>query len=484
MDKLTAVLSDVLDQYSHTGDYYTPAHEYNRCFFDAIIYFNYPEFISNYTPLAMYQVLTEIGNHVIWGLKRHHIASDIMPYIEEKVDSAEHNVVNFQKQILSSDEQVFPHRGRLTFESNNLCKSFAKQYSHDKEAIQIVYKYVMNNMQLNYIFDDEISLVELLYKSIHLSEYDKDMLVLKMFSTQRNPYRELLSGLYVKYVTTIPSLKYLIARECVHHQSQHYSDDDTVAILLEHSREYENYHAVNQYGRPPILNNTDYEFDAEYEILVMHVENRTNIWSNTTCDQIITKNMNERTNRTSIKKYAEIREKLYNLGKITSPQCLTIANNSSDFSISCVINNNETILLPHERLVMKDLRTRNISRVNLSVRLIETDTVMHQTESIETNIYVAIYGSLLSPKFSIYFEPDASEDTTNPTSEMVRKVADVLQHEYIIERNHYPSLTLEDFIKGLGCDVINNYETRFTRNLNCTMRPIQLEKAIKIILGD
>ena len=89
------------------------------------------------------------------------------------------------------------------------------------------------------------------------------------------------------------------------------------------------------------------------------------------------------------------------------------------------------------------------------------------------------------PKFAIYFEPDVSEDNNEPSDEMVRYVANILKEKYEETRRDYPTMDMNGFIKSLDCEHIgeNFMHNKFTETLNYSMRPIQLQKAINIILG-
>ena len=63
---------------------------------------------------------------------------------------------------------------------------------------------------------------------------------------------------------------------------------------------------------------------------------------------------------------------------------------------------------------------------------------------------------------------------------MIRIVAQLLAKD----KENYPSMSFEDYIKSLGCDVGEGRYTEFTRALNNLMRPEQLKKAIQIAEGD
>jgi hypothetical protein len=486
-DNLNEILAIYVPRYSPTDPGYESAQKYSRCFIDAIIHFNYPEFVSEYTPLTMYQVLTDIGNHVIYNMEKSGINTDQIEYIKSKYRSARWKTHSMWPEILGSKEQTFPHRMYIGFESDNLFKAvFA--VNKDADSTKILYRYMFNVMDLWCCSDNNYQIIGQFVASPYLTDKEKELLILRTFPNEKNPFGERILPICIKYVSEIPELKYLIAVACAdtNRKSDFYTDEETIKILLEFEKVMEEYRNGHAHGMPPIVGENSYSLDAEYCLVSMHWEKRANVWSDQQCCDIMTKNMTNHTDREHPKKYAELREKFYLAKRGESPQLLTIANNSTDMKIKCLINGETVVLLPTGRYVLKGLRDKGITCVRLSVIIVETDQILYKMRSIETNIYVAIYGSLMKPKFNIYFEPDASMDNMIPTSEMVRKVAKTSQKEYTVQQRMYPSLTLDDFIRGLGCDQIGteHAHTRFAYKFNNLMRPCQLQKAIQIILGE
>ena len=220
---------------------------------------------------------------------------------------------------------------------------------------------------------------------------------------------------------------------------------------------------------------------ATLELVKMRLENRTDLIMDTEAFQYLK----------DLKRYCGLElqvlplmEQFYLQGRAPSYQRLTIANNTwydLTYKISIAGKIEEFTLRETQQRRYDNLREKGISHVGIQV--IRDGKIIVDQPYLDANSYVACYGDF---KFTVYFEPDVSAESEVPTSEMIRQVADLLQHEYKDYRRSYPRSDFNDFIGDLGCDLNPEHRSSdFTRTLHGLMRPKQLTTAIKIILeGD
>ena len=217
---------------------------------------------------------------------------------------------------------------------------------------------------------------------------------------------------------------------------------------------------------------------ATIELVRMRLENRTDLITDVEAIKYL-----KELKRFGCSDYTvlPLMEKFYLQGRASSYQRLTIANNTCSnltFKVSVSGKVEEFTLRETQQRRYDNLREKGITHVGVVV--IRDGKIIVEQPYLDANSYVACYGDF---KFTVYFEPDVSAESEIPTSEMIRQVADLLQHEYLDYRRSYPRSDFNDFIGGLGCDLNPEHRSRdFTRLLHGLMRPKQLATAIKMIL--
>ena len=220
---------------------------------------------------------------------------------------------------------------------------------------------------------------------------------------------------------------------------------------------------------------------ATLELVKMRLENRTDLITDVEAFQYL-KDLKHHCGFE--RQVLPLMEQFYLQGRAPSYQRLTIANNTcSDLTFKVCISEKieEFTLRETQQRRYDNLREKGITHVGIIV--IRDGKIIVDQPYLDANSYVACYGDF---KFTVYFEPDVSAESEVPTNEMIRQVADLLQHEYRDHRRSYPRSNLNDFIGELGCDLNPEHRSRdFTRTLHGLMRPKQLTTAIKMILeGD
>lgn len=332
-----------------------------------------------------------------------------------------------------------------------------------------------------------------------------------------NKKNKLLCIMYTYYLDNIPNelnkynlenalikninekdVKYLLMHLCVMNKSKYYSDEELVKLYLELL--YKNHKNVstmkssNKKDNEPIifddvhskynciLNIFDYmcpKYDCMHDFLLLHAQSRAKYYTDQECSEIIS--LDE-------ERFVGIGELMYLNKKWQSPQKMTLANNSNDCVVNYVVRNQIYELQPHERIILRNFRENGIIRVPLRASIVyPIRKTLFDVEHIETNIYVSIFGSNHNNtiKFAVYFEPDISENNNNPTSDIIKTVADYLTKLYEHKKKEYPSYTYDEFVKSINeCSLDESYNhTLLGNNLRYIMRQSQFDKAIKQILG-
>ena len=238
----------------------------------------------------------------------------------------------------------------------------------------------------------------------------------------------------------------------------------------------------------PLCNNfPDIVFINPREANILLVKMRLNNLTNIISDEDAIAILNKFNYLYEENEKAELLEQFYLQNRSQECGTLTIANNTKQllhYKIKLCANETEEFQLNSgDRKYYKNLRNKNILYIGIIIS--QNNKKLFDFAFIDANSYIACYGSN-EIKFSVYFEPDASKEKMEPTEQMILQVAKILRQEYEKQKKYYASLDIPSFIKGLGCDEIGieNQCSHFTRLLNGLMRPKQLEKAIKQILGD
>jgi len=272
-------------------------------------------------------------------------------------------------------------------------------------------------------------------------------------------------------------VQYALARLVIEKRINYYSYDQVVTILKQMYDIFDN----NEIDNHPLLNKfMKININAILESLAsLRLKNLTNIISDSFICDLLNKHKCQRT--------VNLLELFYLLKRTTSYTILTLANNTNiDLKYQVRLSSEKTeefILGKHKRKIYEKLRDQNITSIELKILSVNNNELLIHHSYVDINAYVSIYG-LNKFKFAIYYEPDASLDSRTPNSAMINDVADILKQEYLNQKKEYPSLTYDFFIKNLGCDEVgtSQHHNNFVRKLNNTMRPLQLENAIKIIL--
>lgn len=217
---------------------------------------------------------------------------------------------------------------------------------------------------------------------------------------------------------------------------------------------------------------------ATLELVKMRLENRTDLITDAEAFEYLKDLKCFYGNESQV---ISLMEQFYLQGRAPSYQRLTIANNTySDLTFRVTIAGKveEFTLRQTQQRRYDNLRENGITHIGIVV--IRGGQTIGEQPYLDANSYVACYGDF---KFTVYFEADVSAESEVPTSEMIRQVANLLQHEYQDYRRSYPRSDFNDFIGGLGCDLNPEHRRNdFTRSLHGLMRPKQLSSAIKMIL--
>lgn len=224
-----------------------------------------------------------------------------------------------------------------------------------------------------------------------------------------------------------------------------------------------------------------FECDAKLGLATLRAQKQTDLIDDEEMSAILS-DLNAISSHSYREEVAKLYEKLYLEKRILSYQKLVIANHTGKPLHYYLTLNKEPVvfvLQRSERKTFEDLRNRGISHATLKVQN-ATGGIMATLSRVDINSYVSCYG-MYEFKCEVYYELDASEEAREPTSNMVRIVAALLAKD----KDNYPDMNSEDYIKSLGCDVGHGRYNQFTRELNSLMRPEQLKKAIqKIVEGD
>ena len=224
-----------------------------------------------------------------------------------------------------------------------------------------------------------------------------------------------------------------------------------------------------------------FECDAKLGLATLRAQKQTDLIDDQEMSAILS-DLNATSDHLHREEVAKLYEKLYLEKRIPSYQKLVIANHTGK-PLHYYLTLNQKwevfVLQRSERKTFEDLRNRGISHATLKVQN-ATGGIMATLSRVDINSYVSCYG-MYEFKCEVYYELDASEEAREPTSNMVRIVAALLAKD----KDNYPDMNSEDYIKSLGCDVGHGRYNQFTRELNSLMRPEQLKKAIqKIVEGD
>ena len=262
--------------------------------------------------------------------------------------------------------------------------------------------------------------------------------------------------------------------------------ESNLLMLEELARIFKNSCSLPQDVRSP-TNSTwefgylSFECDAKLGLATLRAQKQTDLIDDLEMSAILS-DLNATSGHSYRAEVAELFEKLYLEKRIPSYQKLVIANHTGKpLHYSLTLNKEREIfvLQGSERKTFEDLRNRGISNATLKVQN-AAGGMMATLSRVDINSYVSCYG-MYEFKCEVYYELDASEEATEPTSEMVRIVAALLAKD----KDNYPDMNSEDYIKSLGCDVGGGRYNQFTRELNSLMRPQQLKRAMeKILEGD
>lgn len=252
----------------------------------------------------------------------------------------------------------------------------------------------------------------------------------------------------------------------------HYYDDPTACLHLKNFWEHPR-RSLHDPARVRLWIDPD---KILFWLVKLHVEKRVHLLNDIDLSQLIKDQ--------SGSEFIKLKELMYQQGRSPNYQKLTIANNTEQTIVIQTIiqrQKEEYLLQPHQRRVYTDLRDRGIYHIDLCLCDEARQPIVHRPY-VDINAYVAWYGQ---NKFTIYYEPDEMLENQQPTSAMIQEVAKCLSKHYQTTKTEYPSITYEDFIKGLGCETIgeDRNHTLFGMELNSYMRPRQIMEALKIILG-
>lgn len=445
---------------------------------EAIKFFNHMIQISTLRKITMYQILLDVTNceYVLSTLKHRHPQLPIL--VKNAICKAEDVYWN---EILQED--LCGSNNQFVFSScipNKLFEYISGKYADDKNIIHIVYEYLIQKILKNpntYQYGTTAKFYNFVVNSHHITQEQCDYLKLCVIGCNLGDlYIDEYVEIFIRDLEKMPDIKYLLAEKCVDHKSTHYTDDDTVKILLEYITNVQSGNCINELH----ICNTNIallSFDPTYDLLIMILENRSTHWTTTECEDVFDKKSNS-------KKYITLKQQFYEQNKLKCVRKMTIANNSSNFNVLCKIGNNTFKLCPHERKLFDNTQLNNIDYVPIDVNIVDNNQKVFSYDAIEIDTYVAIFGTLSCPKYAVYFENDCKKEYLEPTSQMVVTVGKILHDEYEKRKHEYPSMTMSDFIRGLGCDDIGTdiSDTPFARQINNIMRPEQLKKAIEIIL--
>lgn len=155
--------------------------EYFSCFIDSIKFFRGDKNITKFSPLRMYQTLTDLGNgwrtcFLITKEQKELLETNI----KKAIIGAEES---YWKEILVGKEEPLGTRGYITFDSSGLFKRKIKK-CWNNENFQIFYKYFVEWMRCIAMSDKEVIIFEKLINSPVITEDEKDILKLKVHESR------------------------------------------------------------------------------------------------------------------------------------------------------------------------------------------------------------------------------------------------------------------------------------------------------------
>jgi hypothetical protein len=470
-------------------------------------------FVTYYNPIQI------IKQYYAFGLNFHIEKIKCNPVIDEEIKEIKLNNKINRQIIVEECIDVFEGINRTNFMNINdayqiLCSSLCLMDIHNETKNYI--KFLLNTIhKSSYIMSDILKTepISLYYNTMHINS----LMNIFLKSNPNDILKEKIILIYLTKVNNINCTSDLILKDFdplnVKTKCDHKKLELVIQIALSMAKsQYTNRYNYSISELEKVLTSNVHLLEAKIELAIWCSDNKStfynveeaakilyNFLNNYTIkplakimltnkfnfiDNNIVFNMLENLNET------DILNQFYEQNITESPQKIVIANNSKydvKIIVKLIHDSFETYnLKSNEKIKYNGLREKNILHIGLQI--IHNSKILLDHKYLDIHSYIAIFVKNNKLVAEIYYEDDKYLDELDPTDEMIKDIAAILQKSFINEKVSYPNTTYDEFMKlilenfcckGRKCV---DYYYLFPK-LNSLMRRPRWISAIEIITG-